>query len=367
MKTRHVTIALCLCLSTFSLEGGAQPAPGTARGQPGPAKVSTSEIDAEVTGEARVLFVDGVKALSASRWAKAYAKFLAAWRIKPHYQIASNLGASERELGKYRDAAEHLSFYLMDPKTKEKGKEQARQHAQQLLDDVLTKIGRLTLLDLPDGAEVKVDGVAVGRAPLPGPLFVEPGSHVIDARLDEHTPKTHPVQVNAGEAVDVKLPLEKIAPPPPPPPPPTTSTAPAASTAPTVPPVTPLPDRIPNRAVLIAGGSVAGAALVTAVVFTALANGKASSAASTRAAVIKAGGSSACGAPSASCQDLHGLMQDQATYGNVAAWSFIGAGAVGAATVIYGLVAPRTAKPADVPVVPVVTPKSAGLAVGGHW
>lgn len=367
MKTTHAAIALSLCMTTFSPEGGAQPAPGKARGQPAPAKVSTSEIDAEVTGEARVLFVDGVKALSASRWAKAYAKFLAAWRIKPHYQIASNLGASERELGKYRDAAEHLNFYLMDPKTKEKGKEDARRHAQQLLDDVLTKIGRVTLLELPAGAEVKLDGVAVGRAPLPGPLFVEAGSHVIDARLDEYTPKTHPVQVNAGEALEVKLQMEKVAPPPPPLPLPIATAAPTATTPN---PITPPPDRRPNRAILIAGGSTAGAALVAGVVFAALAKGKAGSAADKRTAIVKAGGSAACGSPSSSCQDLHDLMQTQATFGNVAAWSFIGAGALGAGTVIYALVAPRAAKAADVPVVPVVpvvTPKSAGLAVGGRW
>ena len=60
-------------------------------------------------------------------------------------------------------------------------------------------------------------------------------------------------------------------------------------------------------------------------------------------------------------------MLDQATFGNVATWSFIGAGVLGAATVIYAVAAPKAEKAPDVRVVPVVTQQSAGLAVGGRW
>src|SRR5262249_22124873 len=59
-------------------------------------------------------YEDGVAAVKLSRWAKAYDSFLAAWKLKQHFQIAVNLGHAELKLGKYRDAAEHLTYFLQE-------------------------------------------------------------------------------------------------------------------------------------------------------------------------------------------------------------------------------------------------------------
>src|SRR5262245_39603845 len=59
-------------------------------------------------------YEDGVRAAKLTLWADAYQSFLAAWKLKQHYQIAANLGRAELMLKKYRDAAEHMAFFLRE-------------------------------------------------------------------------------------------------------------------------------------------------------------------------------------------------------------------------------------------------------------
>ena len=102
--------------------------------------------------------------------------------------------------------------------------------------------------------------------------------------------------------------------------------------------------------------------------FTLVSNGKASDAATKWTAVVKAQGPAACSSVSASgCQELHDLAISKSTFGSLAAWSFIGAGAVGISTLVYALVTPKKAQDSGIRIVPVVTAHSGGVVVGGAW
>ncbi|MCY1075790.1 serine/threonine-protein kinase [Archangium lansingense] len=57
----------------------------------------------------------------------------------------------------------------------------------------------------PAGARVFVDGVEAGVAPLPGPVNVEHGSHVISARVPGVAPLQREVDVVAGKRIEVVL------------------------------------------------------------------------------------------------------------------------------------------------------------------
>src|SRR5215212_6726576 len=83
-----------------------------------------------IDDKARELFLEGVKATEKGQWARAHAAFLAAWSLKQHYQIAGNLGTAEAKLGKWRDAATHLSMYLREAP---KAKVEERKSAEALL------------------------------------------------------------------------------------------------------------------------------------------------------------------------------------------------------------------------------------------
>ena len=69
--------------------------------------------------------------------------------------------------------------------------------------------GRVTISSKPDGAEISVDGLVVGPAPVLN-LPVKPGTHIVAARLAGYTPVRRPLRVEVGEAGGVQLTLEKI-------------------------------------------------------------------------------------------------------------------------------------------------------------
>jgi len=71
--------------------------------------------------------------------------------------------------------------------------------------------------------------------------------------------------------------------------------------------------------------------------------------------------------PSADCQAIQSALRDRATFGNVSAWSFIAAGAVGAGTAIYAFAAPRAAKTSRTRLAPLVAVDGGGVVLQGEW
>src|SRR5262245_43881379 len=127
-----------------------------------------------MTDKARQLYEEGLAAIQKQKWLEARASLLAAWALNKHWQIAANLAGCELELGKFRDAAEHAAYYLKNspPDRHEKAEGQLKR--------AKAKVGTLSVSVLSvdaAGAEVLVDDVSVGRAPLDDAIYVEPGWH----------------------------------------------------------------------------------------------------------------------------------------------------------------------------------------------
>ncbi|WP_437647904.1 PEGA domain-containing protein [Sorangium sp. So ce362] len=190
MKKDILLCSLALAITLLAPASSAQTGAG-ARG----------EAEA-LTDKAGQLYDEGLAALNQARWAEAHASFLAAWRIKQHYQIAANLGVAELRLGKHRDAAEHLSWYLREAPAERTAQ---RQRAEVLLKEALAKVAAITITTEPKGADVKVNGAAAGRTPLALPVFLEPGRHVVGAELDGYKPAQEQIEPAAGHAIGITL------------------------------------------------------------------------------------------------------------------------------------------------------------------
>jgi hypothetical protein len=216
------------------------------------------------------------------------------------------------------------------------------------------EVGALTIQVGAARADVLVDGVLVGQAPLGDEVFVEAGSHTVEAKLAGYEDGKQTVTVAKGEAQAVTVGMTAVV------------VAPRSTVI--VPPPIDARDGIsPRKALLIAGGVTTGAALVAGVALTLVANTKASDAATAYTSVVAQHGGMACAQASApGCSDPHSLIGQKSAFGSAAAWSFIGGGVVGAGTLIYALVAARSAPPA-VQVAPVVTGQQGGLVVRGAW
>ena len=112
---------------------------------------------------------------------------------------------------------------------------------------------------------------------------------------------------------------------------------------------------------------VASAALGIGVLFAVLSNGKVSEAKAI-------GGWDPCYGPTPPvpnrCVELDSLRRSSATFANASFWGFVGAGAVGASTLVYTLVSSRKEKmppTVGLHVAPVPMAHGGGLIVGGHW
>ncbi|MRG91614.1 PEGA domain-containing protein [Polyangium spumosum] len=151
---------------------GAAAAPATPTPTPAP-----SPADADK--ESARLFEDAKKAHKAFQWDKARDAALAAFKLKPDPAYGLILGQSELQTGKPRDAAEHLELFVREAKS---ATAIEKQTAQKLLDDAKLKLGTLIIKVNVEGADVSIDGKAVGRSPLVAPLFVDPGSHEVEVK-----------------------------------------------------------------------------------------------------------------------------------------------------------------------------------------
>ncbi|WP_434045500.1 MULTISPECIES: PEGA domain-containing protein [Sorangium] len=132
------------------------------------------------------------------------AELESAWELNPTFDVAYNLGNTEYKLKKYKEAAQYLSFALKNwPLLK--GVAKLRPRAEQWLAESRAQVGAIKVSVTVAGAEVLVDGKIVGRAPLEGEVFVDPGEHRVEASHMDYEPASQTVSVAKGGTAEVKL------------------------------------------------------------------------------------------------------------------------------------------------------------------
>jgi hypothetical protein len=321
--------------------------PGLARaGDPAEKTVEAHAL----TDRAAALYDEGVVAFRKSKLAEARAAFLAAWALKQHWQIAANLADCELQLGRFRDAAEHAMYYAKNAPADRSDR------AAQLFADASTKVATLRIDAQPDGTEILVDARSIGRAPMGEPVFLDPGEHTITARVPGRPDVVRKLSLLAGHSDKLQVRVD------------------AAAVSLPPPPLRPPSEGLYVPA-LVTGGAVSGAGLIAGIVFTVVANGKSSDAASLRSALVSSSGPSACNAATVGsqttegkdCQEIVSLRGERDTFSNAAFWSFVGAGVVGAGTLVYALAGPRKKSAVGLQAFPVLSSAGGGMLVQGTW
>jgi hypothetical protein len=157
--------------------------------------------DDDVTEMARQRFREGVQFFDQRQYEKARLAFLQSYAIKPHPSTLLNLGQSELRAGHPDDAAGHFSEWL---RTSTSANEAEKQEAELGFTAAKAKVGEVTVAVDASGAQVSLDGQEKGMSPLPGPLYMSPGNHALEARLNDRN-VTKNITVAAGQAVSVNL------------------------------------------------------------------------------------------------------------------------------------------------------------------
>lgn len=146
--------------------------------------------------EARALFERGIERADRRRWAEALEAFERSLAVMPRPTTRFNIAQALLRLGRHRDAVAAFEAYLAAPEGDRDAGRAAE--ARALLAESRAHVGTLTLTDVPDGAEVLVDGAAVPGAGATRALTLDPGTRHLEVRAGAGRSERFDVALEAG-------------------------------------------------------------------------------------------------------------------------------------------------------------------------
>ncbi len=331
-------------MATAGPTAAADPVPSAA-----PAATTTSAIQ-----QADDLFLKGKALLKEGKKQEALAAYRAAFNLRKSYDVAGNLGSLELDLGLHRDAAEHIAYALSHYAASGTTQDQLAK-AKQRFETARKEVCVVHVAVSVEGAEVFVDGVSIGRAPIAEDVFVDAGARKIEARFPGYVTATKSVDAKKGGTEEVKLDLAPVPAP--------TATVTASATA-TVPP----PSRSMVPAFVIGGGAIAGA-IVGAGLLVSWGD-KRGEAQRTANSILADGNSCVPGAGNfdARCAGVESTTRTSTSLKYAGTGTLVGAGVLmaGAGAYLFWAMSGAPAK-STIGVAPVVSKDGAALLLSGKW
>jgi hypothetical protein len=164
-----------------------------------------AQTSATETAHVTQLFKSGKAAFAKGDMAEAERLFAEAFAIRKSSDIAANLGQSELEQQKYRRAAEHFQWALAN--LLPSATDAQRKAVETGLARSRAEVAILRLEIKPDGAEVLVGDQNLGKAPVAGSVYVEPGEVIVSVKRDGFVAIDKRLVVGKGteQAVEVTL------------------------------------------------------------------------------------------------------------------------------------------------------------------
>ena len=169
-----------------------------------PALAAAEASDAE--RRAREYFAEGVRRMRASDWAGAEDRFRSSVDLFPTQAGLFNLGSAVLAQDRPEEALEVFDDYIR--RYRSRASEGQLAEVERMRSRALARLCEVTIDVSPEGAEVLVDDVAVGHAPLEGPLVLEEGDHSFAARLDGYEEREIDRRLEGGcrgEAIAISL------------------------------------------------------------------------------------------------------------------------------------------------------------------
>jgi hypothetical protein len=169
---------------------------------------ATAHADPKVD-EARSHLQSGAQLYDENNFRGALVEFQRAYELAPSFKILFNIGQVEMELQDYAGALRAYTRYL-----KEGGPDVPADRAAQVNGEIERLKGRVGFLVIQTaaGAQVLIDDVQVGYAPLPEPVAVGAGQHRVTVVVGGRDPVTRVFDVAGRENVTAALVTEPSAP-----------------------------------------------------------------------------------------------------------------------------------------------------------
>lgn len=345
-----------------ALAQGAKPAAGA---KPPAAKPTASATSAgapppdliEGSEELQKLYMDGDAALKRNSYTEADLLFTKAWSMSKSFDVAGALGTTKLEEGKYREAAQYLSFAIRNalPSTKASTRERIKHD----LDAAKQKLATIKLTVSLVEATVAIDGAPLDPLFFGPEIFVDPGKRTFEASAEGYLTAKQVVDTQAAQIYVVSLTLERK---PPPGVPTATVTAPPPAT-------TPFPAKVL--------GATGGGALIIGAVFIGIAEARKQDAgeiaSKTRVDNLPSCPQKGLG-PKPQCEQLQRAAADADIFGNMGIGFLVGGGALllgaGAISLFFTPSTPLQSSsklPSATNIAPIVSPNSGGVMVRGTF
>jgi len=325
----------------------AQPAPPPKAAAPAPPAAASPGAAAKPAAPVKEedvakIIAAAQKAAKASKWDEARALYDSAIKSKPSVKLYVEAAKVDIAAGAPRDAAERMIVALAYAPADLSGAD--RKAAEDVLSQAKSKIGELRFNVNPKGAEILVDGVSLGQAPIDSPVFVDPGPVEVSAKKDGYTGVKTSRNVAAGSVETFQLDLHRA--------PGSFDTTPAPSQANTI-------FRGVKMPIFISGAAATGVFLIMGAAFAIVSDGKASS-------------SHALEQPGATCgmmckPEFDSLQAAKVNYAGASMWMFILSGTAALGTGAYWATMAIMNKPQPVKAGLLLAPGVAGASLSGQW
>jgi hypothetical protein len=167
--------------------------------------LATAPAAAQPSGsveEAQVHFKRGAELYDEDNFRGALIEFQRAYELAPSYKILFNIGQVEMELQNYAGALRAYQRYLREggPDVSSARVNQVTQEIERLKG----RVGQITI-ETASGAEIFIDEISIGFAPLPEPAMVNAGRHKVAVHIAGREPVSRVVDLAGQQELTVAL------------------------------------------------------------------------------------------------------------------------------------------------------------------
>jgi hypothetical protein len=294
-----------------------------------PARASAEGTDTEAADRAQ--YRQAAQAINDKSWEEAHRLLTDLWNRKKTFDVAASLGQTEYQLHRPAAGARHLAFALAHVPPKEGGDIVRDLHAA--LDEIRKLVASVRISVNRPAATVSVDGEQIGASPIEEEVFVEPGRHVIEARVGQGPGEvdSKALDFDPGHQYSVDLTLA--------PPTPHADNSPPVG----VPPPADSSSGIESRTIVLITGSVVTATLLGVGIGESIRAGNAADEANQHRAdaMEELGHNCPVGSTLPACQALNSSLEERNNANQIATWCYVGAGVAAATTATLYFVLPH--------------------------
>jgi tetratricopeptide (TPR) repeat protein len=185
--------AALMVLLLFSQSGGA------------PAAAPRNEPAAK--SQAQALLREGTRLYRKGQYQEALERFTGAYALFPSPKLHFNIAQANRELGRPVEALAAFERFLGDPAGSPRPvTDEARRSAA----DLRAQLGQLQVECDTAGADILLDGAAVGRTPQLRPIWCTPGNRTLSLQRQGFVPFEETVVVQPGSIHTLRASLRRL-------------------------------------------------------------------------------------------------------------------------------------------------------------